>query len=211
MRLLDTERAGQASVEAGLAVTDEILDPASDLEIEQNRRLAEISVSDARRSLDLLLEEHSVAFRWLMASFLAINSGGLFILKDLSTTLTWHKIGAGVAFYVGIITALAIAWLGQKACRAAVRPLSQLSGFWASTFAYGAYDIECHQRILDELVSATKKNKLAPLAGWLSLLSFTVGIALIGIMEIKKSQSVENETKDAVNHVQNEQARKVAK
>jgi hypothetical protein len=136
------------------------------------------TASDGRRRL---LEEHSAAFRWLMASFLAINGGGLVFLKDLEIESPTLRITAATAFYLGIVSALAIAWLGQRSARAAVEPMSKLSVFWAMTAEAGEIDEGELTKLNNEISAVTAKARLAPVAGWASLLSFTVGLALLTI------------------------------
>lgn len=134
------------------------------------------SASDGSRRL---LEEHSAAFRWLMASFLAINAGGLIVLKDFDVASWPLRIVAAAAFYIGAVSALAIAWLGQRSARAAIEPMSKLSVFWSITAEAGEIDQDQLAQLNEDVSGVTSKAKLAPYAGWVSLLAFTIGLTTI--------------------------------
>ncbi len=151
-----------------------------------NVRQAEIQLQTVNSSHERLLEEHSAAFRWLMASFLAINGGGLLVLKDLGTPWNLPEMLAALAFYIGIVLTLAIAWLGQRAARAAITPISKLSGFWSMVAATGEYDQDQHQEVISEFPKAMKKIRFAPFAGWGSLIAFTVGLGLVGWAQVSE-------------------------
>jgi len=161
-----------------------------DYEMQTNMRIAKAQLNAATKASDRLLEEHSAAFRWLMASFLAINGGGLLVLKDLGAPWNKYEIAAGFAFYAGIVAALAIAWLGQKASRAALTPFSKLSSFWTTVAATGEYSITDHREILAEFPLVERKSRFAPLAGWLALLAFTFGLILLGAGQGSKQVSL---------------------
>jgi hypothetical protein len=156
------------------------LNERSETELAANIRQAEIQLQLVNSSNERLLEEHSAAFRWLMASFLAINGGGLLVVKDLGPPWNSSEMLAALSFYIGIVLALAIAWLGQRAARAALTPISKLSGFWSTVVATGEYDQEHHQEIISEFPKTLKKIRYAPLAGWGSLIAFSIGLGLIG-------------------------------
>lgn len=104
------------------------------------RAMAVHAAQAATEGRQRLLEEHSAAFRWLMASFLAINAGGLLTLKDFNVGAPSSKLIAAAAFYCGVVSALAIAWLGQRSARSAIEPMSQMSVFWAMTAEAGEVD-----------------------------------------------------------------------
>jgi hypothetical protein len=134
------------------------------------------SASDGRRRL---LEEHSAAYRWLMASLLALNAGALLFLKDANAQHAIAKLAAAVAFYVGIGCALAIAKLGQKAAQAAIEPMSKMSTFWTYVAQTGELDQGTLDGLNSEMNATTRKARLAPVAGWLSFLAFTIGVFIV--------------------------------
>ena len=156
---------------------------------ENNRKIAEINCLAVTSSRNRLLEEHSAAFRWLMASLLAINSAGLLVLKDELGSMSVWTVLAGISFYLGIVSALAIAWFAQRVVIASLPSYMEQIAFWSAVYGTGDYDTELHQEILKKPKDAVEKSKIAPLAARVSLLAFTIGLVFIGIAASKTSDS----------------------
>lgn len=147
------------------------------------RELAATELTRTSESRRTLLDEHSASFRWLMASFLAINSGGLLFLANSKVhNLRLYSV-AGVSFYLGIIAALAVAWLGQRVNRRAIAPLSKLESYWALVSATGKFDQEEFDAVMAE-VALTANPGMARYAGWLSVIAFSVGVFAIGVSSL---------------------------
>lgn len=152
------------------------LNPTSDGLLRAMARHSAETSADGRKRI---LEEHSAAYRWLMASFLAVNGGGLIFLKDAKLESPTWLLASAIAFYVGIVGAFAIAWLGQRAARAAVEPMTELEVFWTMVSQTGIFDEEQFRTLTSKTAAVVSKSKLAPKAGWVSLAAFTVGLILI--------------------------------
>ena len=131
-----------------------------------------VRTSESRR---VILEEHSAAFKWLMASFLAINGGGMISLVDMKIGPDW-RTAAGVSFWIGIVCALGIAWRGQVQARAGLEKLAKIEAFWATVVASGQLDTEELGSLEREMDSV--KPGASRLFGWISLLAFSLGLGL---------------------------------
>jgi hypothetical protein len=152
---------------------------------ENNKKFGEKQHAAVTSSQNRLLEEHSAAFRWLMASLLAINSAGLLVLKDGLGSMSVWKALAGVSFYAGIVSAFAIAWFAQQVVRASLPLYSKQIAFWATVHVTGEFDPETHAQVIQEPTDVYEKSKMAPRAGWISLAAFTIGLICIGIAAYK--------------------------
>jgi hypothetical protein len=148
-------------------------------DIEALKAMARHSVESATDGRKRILEEHSAAFRWLMASFLAVNGAGLIYLKDAEFVTPGWVLYPAIAFYVGVVSAFAIAWLGQRAAGRSAEVMSELGVFWAMVAHTGEFHEEEFKRLSVRAQRAVARTKFAPLAGWLSLLSFSAGLILI--------------------------------
>lgn len=150
--------------------------------------------SDARK---FLIEQHSSSFRWLNASFLALNSGGLFLLKDMQPySGSWAV--AGVSFYLGIAFALAVGWINQERNTANSPQIAILESFWATVTATGLYSLKEHARITDDkkIVGARPGRWFA----WLSFIAFTTGLLAIGChtMTVRITSEIAHPTHDQI-------------
>jgi len=134
----------------------------------------------AKSSRQALLEEHSASFKWLMASMLALNSGGLFALSDMADIEGAHRAASAIMFVIGILCALAIAWLGQISARKMLEPLSEMTSFWIVAAASGQFNEDEHSRIGSEIQSVIDKSKKARYCGWVSVVAFVLGVGSIG-------------------------------
>ena len=145
--------------------------------------LSELGVEGRRH----LTEEHSASFRWLMASFLAMNGAGLISLKDIKLSDPTHAFIGGIAFFVGIVFALLIAFLGQKSNQKMLDPVARMSLYWRGVATTGILNQEVQQDIDDRMSVAMKSAKWPSRSGFLSLLFFAFGLAVIAHGWVAKS------------------------
>jgi hypothetical protein len=140
----------------------------------------ELAQEKLRRTVEAratLIEEHSAAFRWLMASFLAINGGGLVALTGLEVSKGYF-IAAGIAYWFGIICALGLAWRSQVINRTGIQKLAEIELIWKTALTVGELDKEGAEKADDAL---SKVQSFAARAfGWASVASFSVGTWVVG-------------------------------
>ena len=141
-----------------------------------DRELAKFEASRGR-----LMEEHSAAFRWLMASLLALNGAGLLALKDVITTHRWEVIVAGLCFYLGCGCALMVAVFGQRASQAGIEFLSYLIAFWTTVRVTGEYSKDEHESCVSGQQLAIDQSKKSPRIGWLSFGLFSIGLLFLSL------------------------------
>lgn len=159
-----------------------------DLPAEDIRKIGDLEYQAANVARTSLMEEHSASFKWLMASLLAINAGGLLALKDAKGPLSAISLASGCCFYLGIAGALMVAWLGQRSARALLEPLSELVGFWKAVSVFGHFEEADHKAILSRVQASVRQARYPAWAGWLSFLSFSIGLLLLGIAVVSAAQ-----------------------
>jgi hypothetical protein len=152
-----------------------------ELSADEIRKIGELEFQAANSGRNSLLEEHSSSFKWLMASLLAINGGGLLGLKDIDESLSVMGLIAGGFFYLGIAGALLVAWLGQRSARALLEPLSELTGFWKAVSVTGYFAEDDHKAILERMKTSIGQAKYPAWAGWVSFASFSLGLLTLGM------------------------------
>ncbi|WP_188062956.1 hypothetical protein [Sphingobium sp. KCTC 72723] len=144
------------------------------------QRLAETEIANVLESKKALLEEHSASFRWLVASFLAINGGGVLALAGQQNIPRGYAVTSGLLFCMGILSALLCAWLSQRANRAMMRSTSETLGFWLSVAHTGELDQEHINAIERKMHGTMKAARPTQFSGWLSVLAFAFGMLVAG-------------------------------
>jgi hypothetical protein len=167
------------------------------MEIDFPKELAANELARTSESRRLIIDEHSASFRWLMASLLAINSGGLFLLKDMAIADPAWQISAAICFYLGIVAALAVAWFGQRSNRRSIQAAVNVESFWAVVSSTGRLDQEAHSELIQSISTAAKPG-FSRHAGWLSLLFFTGGLVSAGCGSVLLHQPVSQTHSPAV-------------
>jgi hypothetical protein len=132
---------------------------------------------EARRTI---LEEHSAAFRWLMASLLAINAGGLLALDDAKTQSPYLLISGGL-FLIGVLASLLIGVFSQRANQAVIVHLANVTNFWIEAYEKDEFDSESHQNLMDAGTAVLRRARSSRVAGWASAISFASAIILMGV------------------------------
>ena len=126
----------------------------------------------------MLMEEHSATFKWLMASLLALNSGGLFLIKDFFSNDHYFSVLAALAFFIGIFLSLMIAFVGQKSHQKMLPPVNKLAIYWRSVALTGEKNEDLKSRITKEMDEATVLGRWPSRIGFGSFFFFGLGLAL---------------------------------
>jgi hypothetical protein len=145
--------------------------------------LAKAKLSRTTEGRRMLIDEHSSSFKWLMASLLAINAGGMATLSsvDVERPVHFFLFLAGGAFWFGIVASLGFAWRGQQITRRAIKAMSDIELFWTLVAIYGRLDQEKGQSLDDALNQIDTRS--AGLFGFFALLAFTVGVVCVGLTQ----------------------------
>ena len=77
------------------------------------KHIAEIQIDQSTRDIATILEQHGADYRWITASLLLLNSGGAIAVLNTEYISINGKMHSGIAFVVGMILALSVAWLSQ--------------------------------------------------------------------------------------------------
>ena len=164
-------------VEEGGAVSDDVggVDP----EIWQ--RVAEQELAAATHSRNVLLEAHQDSYKWLLASLLGINSGGMFALLNFEGLDSKSKGVVAIFFYLGIIAALLSGYLSQRANRSLIGPLGESMGYWISVAHHGEHIPDVWDKIQAKIQATIKQARATQIAGWASAICFSIGVIGLGV------------------------------
>lgn len=149
---------------------------SADLTTDEARQIARLELEYLLPLQNVLIDEHSASYRWIMASLLAINAGGLLAVKDTISRDPSAALLAGIFFFLGIGFALLIAVLGQRSNQKAIPPISNVCAALMAAVVTGEYD---HKRIEQEKAAysgALKGSWMARACGWLSFGMFSAAL-----------------------------------
>jgi hypothetical protein len=125
-------------------------------------------------------EQHSHSFKWLMASLLVLNGGASLAILSAENLPIDHRLWAGCAFVIGIVFALLVAVMGQRAIQSSFEPIQRYIGYWFTVAEDGERDEQAEANLAKELQGIKWKAKTSQGAGWLSAISFVVGVVVAG-------------------------------
>ena len=145
------------------------------------KHIAEIQIDQSTRDIATILEQHGADYRWITASLLLLNSGGAIAVLNTEYISINGKMHSGIAFVVGMILALSVAWLSQVLTPKIIGPMTMYRNFWIKI--YNGFDYDEAEEIREVEKVRKERRKIAwpvPTAGWLSLVSFLVAMAIVG-------------------------------
>lgn len=125
-------------------------------------------------------EQHNQSFKWLTATLLALNGGGLLAVSQIEQIPVLSTVSAGTAFAAGIAFALLVAVIAQRAIVQSFTPIQRQIGYWMTVASDGCRD----DTIENDLQEGSKKvlpwNRATQVLGWLAAIAFFVGIFMAG-------------------------------
>lgn len=146
------------------------------------RRVAEVELSNSFAAQARLLDENSAAFRWLLASLLAVNGGSALAVLTAEKISGKAMILGGGAFSSGVFFALLLAFFTMKSAERMVAPLGAFGGFWLAAIESGEIDLDELARKKLEMQKQLKPTKRASnFCGWASATCFVAGVVMIGL------------------------------
>ena len=141
---------------------------------------AEAHLASAMEARDKITQEYLATFRWLLASLLAVNSGASFAILSSISIVYQGKILAGSLFFFGIVSCLFLALWTQRTLQVMMTPVSKTVNLWLEAAQHGQVDFEQRELINAELKKAELPLRLSAIAGWISAISFVLGVLVMG-------------------------------
>jgi hypothetical protein len=159
-------------------------------ELEKNKQLGRMQREVAIATKKIMMDEMSHASRWIMASVLAINSGGLIACLGKIDRLSDTIVGAAIAFYVGVALAMIMGWRLITINQTALPIHSRLIAAWEMTAIDGVIEEEKIKTAVDEQMSLVTSVGVFPSTlGKISFLSFSIGLVFLALSPDFQQQS----------------------
>jgi hypothetical protein len=146
------------------------------------QEIAEFVLSNTLELQNRLIDEISAAFRWLMASLLAVNGGSALALLSSDSIERCGVIVAGALFTIGTFSALLLGFFTLKSAERAIQPISSMVEFWLTARHVGEFEqaeLETRTNVLEARLRPTKIASY--LTGVSSAICFLLGTIAIGL------------------------------
>lgn len=147
---------------------------------EWNKQAALEEIANLKQIRTVAWEEHSQAYRWLMASLLGINGGACIAILGSEQVGVWSKIYAGGCWTIGILASLLIAVFGQHSVQKSLDPLQKFIGYWMTVHSDGVRADGIENDLLNELKASSKIGFGSRIAGWVAASAFLAGAIFAG-------------------------------
>ena len=146
------------------------------------RRLSENQLMSIRDTRGRIVSQEADFAKWMVTSLLALNSGAGFAMWSSSAVPPGYRLGATIAFVVGVLAAVSTSYFVYKANRAILENLQGWERYWISASESLRHDDEERARLDREFTAAFSKVGMTPMAGIASGVCFLFGamIAAIG-------------------------------
>jgi hypothetical protein len=144
-------------------------------------RLAELELERLIEYRRLISDQHVQAYRWLVASLLAVNGGlALSVLNGQTTVSIWRVVAASI-FFVGIMTALLSAKFSQSSYDRFAPVVNEWIGYWAKVAVEQERRIDLELALEGDLRKAGNYSKRVGRCGWLSAFAFAIGCTVVAL------------------------------
>ena len=162
----------RGSVEAhGLEVSQERL---------RNGRDSGWRIEHYSRHYQVTVDQVTSLSKWLTASLLAVNSGGLVSLMSHADTIS-HSGWAAASFLLGLLFSLLGAVANQEIYNRMSEPIMEMLVYWQDVGATGQSDGQKHDLIAEKLRKISRWTFFGPVFGWVSGLAFFGGASAIAL------------------------------
>ncbi|MBD2840724.1 hypothetical protein [Erythrobacter rubeus] len=136
-------------------------------------------------------EQHAHSFKWLTASLLALNGGGLLAAAQIDGVLVGDRIAAGFSFALGIAFALIVAVVGQRAIAKSFVPIQKQIGYWMRVASDGTRDEVLERELIAESLKIRPLSRTTQAFGWFSAMAFFVALYMLGSGMLNASLSAD--------------------
>ncbi|MBN8830177.1 MAG: hypothetical protein J0G94_05995 [Sphingomonadales bacterium] len=147
-------------------------------------KLAADQAAFAQATRARLIQEANVSLRWLKAALLALNGAAALAVLD-SALLPLATKGPPLGlFFAGLLAALAMGFLAQRANMAMIAPIAEAHQYWIGITAGEALDPVRWAGIEQAVADATGQSRWVKIAAWLSVAAFSAGCGAVAYLAL---------------------------
>jgi hypothetical protein len=138
-------------------------------------RLAADQAAFAQATRARLIQEANASLRWLKVSLLALNGAAALTVLDSALLPLAAKAPPLALFFLGLLAALAMGFLAQRANMAMIEPIAQAHQYWIGITAGEPLDPVRWAGTEQAVAEATRQSRWVKVAAWASAAAFVFG------------------------------------
>ena len=150
------------------------------------RRLAAFEASAASESRSKFIDDHSAAFRWMIASLFALNGGAILTIFGAERLSLQATFPAFWVFFAGIVSTFLAVFLCQLSDRAMIARVHNWGLYWTTVEVSGERDEAREAEIKVGIASAEKLGRWGRLNATFGMLFFIMGVLTTVVLEQKR-------------------------
>lgn len=149
-------------------------------DVEFNRAVADDMISDYSSTAQKMREVSAELSKWILTSLLAVNSGGLIAIGQLTFRQSLQGVAAG-CFTIGLLLPLFAAHLSIRSGILLAFPVGEAIGYWGAVRTNGYRDRPLELEHMQLGQKALEHAKWPYRLGYASILLFVAGVATAAI------------------------------
>jgi hypothetical protein len=154
-----------------------------DKRLDAMRRLAAFEVTAAEESRAKLIDEHSAAFRWMIASLFALNGGAVLTIFGSEKLGVQPTLPAFWVFFAGIVATFLAVLFGQLSDRAMIAQMHKWGLYWTTVGALDERDDSQESSIKKHIQNAEGWGRWARIQAIFAMIFFVLGVLTAVVLQ----------------------------
>lgn len=151
--------------------------------------IAETTLQAVMFSLQHLLTEVASLTRWLLATLITLNGGGMIAIANIETIRVQSALWAAISYLIGLFFAVLTAALLIKFVLPVTKSLGELIAHLSVSKQTGVWNFEKMDKISTISDKQKSQSKTLWTLGWISFACFAAGSTVILCDSISEKQS----------------------
>jgi hypothetical protein len=156
-----------------------------DRRLDAMRRLAAFEVTAAEESRAKLIDEHSAAFRWMIASLFALNGGAILTIFGTERLGVQPVLPAFWVFFAGVVATFLAVLFGQLSDRAMIAQMHKWGLYWTTVASLDERDESQENSIKQYIENAERWGRWARIQAIFAMIFFVLGVLTAVVLEQK--------------------------
>ena len=156
-----------------------------DKELDAMRRLAAFEVTAAEESRAKLIDEHSAAFRWMIASLFALNGGAVLTIFGSENLGVQPTLPAFWVFFAGIVATFIAVLFGQLSDRGMIAQMHKWGLYWTTVGSFNERDETQENSIKQHIQNAERWGRWARIQAIFAMIFFVLGVLTAVVLQQK--------------------------
>jgi len=147
------------------------------------RRLAVFEASSAEQTKGKLIDDHSAAFRWMIASLFALNGGAILAIFGKGDIIDQPNFASFWIFFGGVVNTFLAAFFGQLSDRAMIAEMHRWGLYWTNVGSIDERDEVNEAAIKQSINRAERSGRVGRIHTIFAMIFFVFGVLTAVVLE----------------------------